>query len=591
MVLDRAGQSRGSTPRSSSRRGDPIASELVKNVNFEHAASMVLISLAKTSAPEGMPDALAIDPEVRTRSAGHPRPRRQGEEGGRKLQPGLASTRSGASARRSRRCKTRPTPRIPQGTPKRDESDNFLKALYGLSKMLERPQVEQFLKGLNRYPTTTLGRPDLVHAQLQPSVRSWRRRPQQEAAYDQLYPMLVQLRNQSQGQGPNPLTVQTPLPDPKGATSFFSGMDYSHFGPQPDPHTGVVPLRPSPNSRSEMDVLSPRLEISYQEQRGVRLGTHQGVTRMRLASVWFGLVGLAICQGSGAQEPAKAEKAAPTTRQPEDASAIASLVATFTKAFNAGDAASAAATYAENALVVDERGERTEGRAAVRDQLAASFAESPGATIAIKVNALRFLGPDTALEEGRTTITPAGAGGVPEVTRFTVVYVKNDGRWLQSAVRDETVHDLTPHDRLKELEWLVGEWINESQDAVVNTTCKWTDNGNFLTREFTMKTHGRPVLSGSQRIGWDPVRKQFKTWIFDTEGGFGEGYFSRNGDEWVIKAEGVRQDGRHASVTNILKRLGKDRASWQSVDRTLGDVAMPGIDEFTLVRKPPEAAR
>src|SRR3954447_7764921 len=326
---------------------------------------------------------------------------------------------------------------------------------------------------------------------------------------------------------------------------------------------------------------------------------------MRPVSMWFGLVVLAACQGAEAQESAKAEKdpsptakaaarptvAAPLTRQDDDAKAIAALVASFTKAFNAGDATAAAATFAEDALVVDEEGERTEGRDAVRDRLAGAFDDSPGRPIAIKGDTLRFLGPDTALEEGRTTITPAGAGGVAEVSRFTVVYVKHDGRWLQSAVRDEVSHDLTPHDRLKELEWLVGEWINESQDAVVQTTCKWADNGNFLIREFTLKTHGLPVLSGTQRIGWDPVRRQFKTWIFDTEGGFGEGYFSRNGDEWVVKAEGVRQDGKHASVTNILKRLGKDRASWQSVDRTLGDLAMPGIAEFTLVRKPPEAGK
>lgn len=326
---------------------------------------------------------------------------------------------------------------------------------------------------------------------------------------------------------------------------------------------------------------------------------------MKPVSLWFGVVVLGVCQGSGAQESAKEKKDAPSSTpaaatskvaaqaesQADDAKAIATLIASFTKAFNAGDAAAVAATYSEDALVVDEQGERTEGRAAVRDRLAASFVESPGSTIAIKVDKLRFLGPDTALEEGQTTITPAGAGGEPEVSRFTVVYVKRDGRWLQSAVRDEIAHDLTPHDRLKELEWLVGDWINESQDAVVHTTCKWADNGNFLIREFTMKTRGQPVLSGTQRIGWDPVRGQFKTWIFDTEGGFGEGYWTRDGDAWVIKAEGVRQDGKHASVTNILKRLGKDRASWQSVDRALGGVAMPGIDEFTLVRKPPEPGK
>ena len=191
------------------------------------------------------------------------------------------------------------------------------------------------------------------------------------------------------------------------------------------------------------------------------------------------------------------------TQLGDDEKAIADLVAAFAKAFNAGDAAAAAATYAEDALVVDEHGERTEGRAAIRAQLAASFADSPGSTIAIKVDSLRFLGPDTALEEGRTTITPAGPGGVPEMTRFTVVYIKKNGQWLQSAVRDELAHDLTPHDRLKELEWLVGDWINESQDAVVNTTCKWTDDGNFLVREFTMKTQGQPVLSrhAADRLG------------------------------------------------------------------------------------------
>ncbi|WZO97719.1 SgcJ/EcaC family oxidoreductase [Isosphaeraceae bacterium EP7] len=316
---------------------------------------------------------------------------------------------------------------------------------------------------------------------------------------------------------------------------------------------------------------------------------------MRPVSLWFAIVALSISQGSGAQESAKPTPAstreAATAKRGDDAKAIGELVNSFTRAFDAGDADAAALTYAEDALVVDGS-ERIEGRAAIRDRLAASIADSPGNTIAIEVSSLRFLGPDTALEEGKTTIRPAKSGEVAEVTRFTVVYIKRDGHWLQSAVRDEAVvADLNPHDRLKELEWLVGDWINESQDAVVHTTCKWTDDGNFLTRDFTMKTRGLPVLSGSQKIGWDPVRGQFKTWIFDTEGGSGEGYWSRNGDEWVIKAEGVRQDGRHASVTNILKRLSKDRASWQSVDRTLGDVAMPGIEEVILVRKPPEAGK
>lgn len=295
---------------------------------------------------------------------------------------------------------------------------------------------------------------------------------------------------------------------------------------------------------------------------------------------------------AGAQTPAAGKAAvAPRVDRGDDEKAIKALLDAFSKAFNAGDAAAAAATYTETAIVVDEEGARTEGRGAIRDQYAASFADNPGSKIAIHVDSFRFLGPETALEEGRTTITPAAGAGAPEITRFTAVYVKHDGHWLQAAVRDELAHDITPHDHLMELDWLVGDWVNESQDAVVVTSCKWASGGNFLDREFTMKTAGQPVLAGTQRIGWDPVRRQFKTWIFDSEGGHGEGYWTRTGNQWVIKVEGVRQDGQPASATNIITRLGKDRMSWQSTHRTVGGSAVPGVDEFVVVRKSPEVGK
>ena len=302
----------------------------------------------------------------------------------------------------------------------------------------------------------------------------------------------------------------------------------------------------------------------------------------------------AIGPAANAQQPRREEPtkvAAVVAARPDDEKAIKHLLEAFTKAFDSGNADAAAATYTETAVVVDEEGERTEGRAAIQAQYAASFKEAPGSTIAIKVDALRFLGPETALEQGRATITPAKGAGSPEHTRFTTIYVKNEGKWLQAAVRDEASHEMSPHDRLTELEWLVGDWVNESQDAIVSTTCKWADGGQFLVREFTMKTKGNPVLSGTQRIGWDPLRKQFKTWIFDTQGGHAEGYWTHNGDEWTIKLEGVRQDGLAASATNIVRRQGKDKMSWASVDRTVGGVTLPGVDEFMIVRKPPEVGK
>ena len=134
---------------------------------------------------------------------------------------------------------------------------------------------------------------------------------------------------------------------------------------------------------------------------------------------------------------------------------------------------------------------------------------------------------------------------------------------------------------------MLGEWVNESDDAIVLTTCKWSKDGNFLLREFDVKIEDKVALSGTQRIAWDPQQKQFRLWVFDTGGGFGEGTISRDGDRWVIKARGVRSNGKSVTATFVITLLNKDRMHWEVRDRTLGGAAVPGSEQFFLVRRPP----
>ena len=219
----------------------PIDSGLVKNINFKFAANMILISLEDVSA-RGVPDVLATDAKYEAdRKAIRTLVAKGKKEAESSNQVSVDTLRSFRSAVKSLQDKADAALQL--GTRQRDEADNFLKAFYGLSKMLERPQVEQFLKGLNQYPTTTLGH--LVTFMHSFNLRFGpAKTPEQEAAYDQLYPLLAQLRDQSQGKGAILMTAPPPMPDPVQAKSFFSGMDYSHFQPQPDPHTGVVPAPP-----------------------------------------------------------------------------------------------------------------------------------------------------------------------------------------------------------------------------------------------------------------------------------------------------------------------------------------------------------
>ena len=262
------------------------------------------------------------------------------------------------------------------------------------------------------------------------------------------------------------------------------------------------------------------------------------------------------------------------------------LVGEFVKAFDAGDAATIAATFTKDAQVSDDRGS-THGRDAIQARFARYFATNPKSKIEIKVDSLRVLSPDVIVENGHSIIKMVEGHALPETTKYSVVYVRQDGKWLQSSLRDEPADELTIPDRLKALEWLVGDWVTESAHAVVATSVKWSDDRHYLLRDFTITVEGEPAIKGTQRIGWDASRKQIRSWLFDSRGGFGEGYWTRAGEQWMVKTHGVGNDGSTASATQLLSRMGRDHIRWSSFDRTQGSESAPDLEEITLVRKPP----
>ncbi len=121
-------------------------------------------------------------------------------------------------------------------------------------------------------------------------------------------------------------------------------------------------------------------------------------------------------------------------------------------------------------------------------------------------------------------------------------------------VEEEAV---SAYGQLQPLEWLVGEWIDEGRNEVVEAKFDWDENKSFLLEEFQVVREGSVVLKGTQRIGWDPQAKQIRSWIFDSAGGFGEAVWTPTDDEWVCKAKGVRSDGTSASATRTLYASGR----------------------------------
>jgi uncharacterized protein (TIGR02246 family) len=257
----------------------------------------------------------------------------------------------------------------------------------------------------------------------------------------------------------------------------------------------------------------------------------------------------------------------------------------FVRDFDRGDSKALAARFTEDAEVIEADGERYQGRANIEQAFADTFAARKGSKIRFDIDSIRYLSPDVVKEEGRSLVTPVK--GAPLSRLYTLLYVKRDGRWLISSVREEPDPMVSPDDRLKDLEWMIGEWVDEGSDSVVRGTCRWSEDGNFLLRTFTVKRAGRPVMNINQRIGWDPLARQVRSWEFDSEGGYSEGRWSRDGERWVVKHTAVRPDGMTASATNIMTREHPDLVRWVSTGRTIGGQAGPDDEGFVVVRVAP----
>jgi uncharacterized protein (TIGR02246 family) len=279
----------------------------------------------------------------------------------------------------------------------------------------------------------------------------------------------------------------------------------------------------------------------------------------------------------------------PTKSAPrsEDEKAIQAATTAFVNAYNAGDAKALGDLFTEDAEIIDDDGLGVQGRPAIVEQFTRVFADDPGSKITIRADSLRFIGSEVAKEEGRSTITRA-EGGPVETDRYTVLFLKQGGRWLQSYIREHDDPETTAHDHLKELEWMVGEWVDENPGALISTNCRWSDDKNFLLRTYTLRAAGIPPMTGTQRIGWDPITGQLKSWVFDSHGGSSEGLWSRDGNNWLVKLSGPLRNGEIFSETNVFTIVNKDRVRWKSVDRTASGQVVPDIGEFVMVRKPPQ---
>ncbi len=293
----------------------------------------------------------------------------------------------------------------------------------------------------------------------------------------------------------------------------------------------------------------------------------------------------------GQKSAAPPEKHAPDTRA-ADEEAIRAAGKAFAEAYNARDAKKLASLYTHEAVYLDPlTGEESVGRDAIEKDFAEAFADNQDIKLKVDPKTIEFVSPNVAISRGTAQVIRPDAE--PVESEYTVVRVKRDGKWLIDRVSEIEKEKPAPsnYEHLKDLQWMIGSWHDDDPRPAVEiqTDCAWTKNKNFMTRSFAVAVGDQVNKAGMQILGWDPDSKQIHSWVFDSDGGFGEGTWTKKGDRWFIQTNATLPDGGKATSVNIMTQLDDNSFKWESVNREIDGELLPNVDPVLVVRKTEES--
>lgn len=313
------------------------------------------------------------------------------------------------------------------------------------------------------------------------------------------------------------------------------------------------------------------------------------MTVKSISSCLVALLSLVLLTVLAAQPGAAAEPAAAPTPSlsPLEQAVVQESEATV-KAFNAGDAGALGGMFLETGELVDEAGNVHTGKAAITALFTGFFGRFPKATLEMLVDSARPVGETLAVEEGQRRITTAD--GETAQVRYVALRSRQGDRWQIASYREFADDPLpTPREALQGAAWIVGDWVDESPEGRTEISFRWSDDGNFLLGDYTMSAAGAGESKSTQRIGWDPVNGQVRSWTFDDDGGFTEGRWLRTEEGWAVFSEATMPDGTTGVATLLITVKDADHLVVRGTDRFIGDVAEPDF-EMTIARKPPRPA-
>ena len=254
----------------------------------------------------------------------------------------------------------------------------------------------------------------------------------------------------------------------------------------------------------------------------------------------------------------------------------------YQQAYDRGDAKTLASFYAEDVDYIDQDGVEVKGRGEMEKLFIENFQANPGAKIAITIEEVKPLTPDVQVNRGVATVT--ATSGLTESTRYAAVLAKKNDGWQICQLTETAAPAPSASSQLEALKWLIGIWENKDADQTVETKVEWAGDKNFLVRTFKLKGAEESETDGWEIVGWDPDRQQIRSWIFDSNGGFGESSWSYDGGHWLIRASNVLPDGSRSTGENVLTKIDDNKFTWESQNPTLDGEPQPSVPKIVVHR-------
>ncbi len=260
--------------------------------------------------------------------------------------------------------------------------------------------------------------------------------------------------------------------------------------------------------------------------------------------------------------PAQAPKSDPAPEQ-----AIIETIRSYVDAYNRRDADAVADHWAENAvmLAVDTK-EKLIGRKAIREDFARQFEAEPKSQLEVNVSSIRLVTDKVAVEDGFATVLSEGDAFQ---SSYSVVHIKQEDGWKIDSVRETDMPEQSGP-QLSQLSWLVGSWADADENSSVASEVKWARNGKFLTMNFRVDKPDATPLEGIQIIGVDPATGNICSWLFDSDGGIGQGHWSNSGGKWIARMNMTLPTGELASAVNTYTPVDATRYTWLPVTNRCG---------------------